>query len=299
MPARSALAPGAVPFHLPGFASGRLAPDREILRMALALDRLDPALDIVAPGTGQPAIIRHGADVEIEAAVQFVAMLVGDAFGEGDHLFDMVGGDRPFRRLADIEPVDILPIGIGIIFGDIPRRLAGLRRCLFHLVIAGIGIGGQMADIGDIDDMGEPVALPAQRPAQQIGENIGAHIADMLIIIDGRAAGIDPRLARMDRDERLHLASQAVEQFQRVRGIVIHRSSPNGFPRNRSTDQLNERDHSAGSRCSCSSSVWHFSESSFAQSDPFIHRSSLPAPVTGSSIRGSCARSSFSLTSIG
>ena len=141
-------------------------------------------------------------------------MFVGDAFGKGDHLFDMVGGNSPFCRLADVEAVYVQPIGLGIIFGDIPGRLAGLGGGFFHLVVPCIGVGGQMADIGDVDDMGKPVPLPTQRPAQQIGKNISAHIADMLIIIDRRAAGIDPCFAGMDGHELLDLASQAVEQFQ-------------------------------------------------------------------------------------
>ena len=154
VPARCALAPGAVPFHLPRLASGSLAPDREVLRVTFAFDRIDPALDIIALGTGEPTIIGHRADIKIESAFQLVAMFVGDAFGESDHLFDMVGGDRPFGRLTDIQPLDVLPVGVGVIFGDIPGGLARSRRRLFHLVIAGIGVGGQMADIGNIDDMG-------------------------------------------------------------------------------------------------------------------------------------------------
>ena len=52
MPARRALAPGTVPFHLPGLADGRLAPDCEILWVAFAFDRVDPSLDILALRTG-------------------------------------------------------------------------------------------------------------------------------------------------------------------------------------------------------------------------------------------------------
>src|SRR3546814_21066938 len=73
---------------------------------------------------------------------------------------------RPFCRFDDVEVSDILLEGLGIMRRDVPDTL-GLRAgsCL-HLVIARVGVGGQMANIGDVDDMGDIVTLPHQRPAQ-------------------------------------------------------------------------------------------------------------------------------------
>ena len=76
-----------------------------------------------------------------------------------------------------------------------------------------------MADIGDIDHVGEPVALEAERPAQHVGKDIGPHVADVRIVVDRRPAGIDPRLALVNGPERLQLAGQAVEQ---AKGGVSH-----------------------------------------------------------------------------
>jgi len=74
-----------------------------------------------------------------------------------------------------------------------------------------------VADIGDVDDVGELVTLEAQRAAQHVGKDIGTHVADMRIVVDCGTAGIDARLARMDRPERLRRAGQAVEQRERMR----------------------------------------------------------------------------------
>jgi hypothetical protein len=52
---------------------------------------------------GQPAVIGHGGDVEIEAALDLVAMIGRDLLREVDHLVDMVGRDRPARGIADVE----------------------------------------------------------------------------------------------------------------------------------------------------------------------------------------------------
>src|SRR5690606_41255398 len=58
---------------------------REIGGVALALDLVDPAFTPVGHRTREAAIVGDGRDVEIEAAVQFIAMRVGDALREGDH----------------------------------------------------------------------------------------------------------------------------------------------------------------------------------------------------------------------
>jgi hypothetical protein len=75
-----------------------------------------------------------------------------------------------------------------------------------------------MPDISDVDDMRQGKAFERQRPAQRVGKHIGAHIADMLEIIDGRPTGINARLASMDGGEVFQRAGQAVEEAER-RGI--------------------------------------------------------------------------------
>ena len=47
---------------------------------------------IVLPA-GQRAVMGHGRAVEIQAAVDLVAMLGRDLFGKGDHFRDMIGRD--------------------------------------------------------------------------------------------------------------------------------------------------------------------------------------------------------------
>ena len=72
MPARRARPPRREPFHLAMLARRRLAPDREVGGVALALDRLDPPDLRAAVLTGEAAIIGHLGNVEIEAAVEFI-----------------------------------------------------------------------------------------------------------------------------------------------------------------------------------------------------------------------------------
>src|SRR3546814_3550143 len=63
-----------------------------------------------------------------------------------------------------------------------------------------------VADIGDVDDMGERPpshvpGLPRQHAAERVGEDIGAQIADMRVIVDGRPARIDTNVGGIDRGE--------------------------------------------------------------------------------------------------
>ncbi len=81
-----------------------------------------------------------------------------------------------------------------------------------ELVIAHVGIRSQMAHIGDVDDMADLEALPPQHPLERVGEDVGPHVLDVLVCVDGRAAGIHADLGRADRSEIRYLAGQRVEQ---------------------------------------------------------------------------------------
>ncbi len=214
VPARRADAPGRRPFHLAVAGLLRPPPDREVGRVALAVDAVDPA-DLGARRlvavAGQPPVIGNGGRVEIEAGRRLVGG-AGDALAKGDHLVDIVGGYRPLRRLAHVEPGEIgleqPRVMIRHVAGGAPLGCGGL----LHLVVAGIRVRGEVADIGDVYDVAHRKPLPAQRPGERVGEDIGAHVAEMLPGIDGRPARIDAHVGRIERDEGFAGAGQAVEQ---------------------------------------------------------------------------------------
>ncbi len=56
-----------------------------------------------------------------------------------------------------------------------------------------------MTDIGDVHHMLYPETIELQRPAQQILEDVGAHIAKMGKVVHGWAAGVESHLARFER----------------------------------------------------------------------------------------------------
>jgi len=59
---------------------------------------------------------------------------------------------------------------------------------LGHLVLALVGIAHEMADVGDIYDLGDFIAVVFEHPAQRIGEDVRPKIADVGVIVDRRPA---------------------------------------------------------------------------------------------------------------
>ena len=213
MPAGGALAPRTVPFHLPCFARRCLAPDGEISRVALALDRVDAALAVLGDSACEAAVILYRRDVEIEPAFEFVAMFRRNLLAPRDHRLDVLGRARVLLGLHGETRKVVLEIFL-VKFGNVPRALVLARRHLLHLVLAFVGIGGEVTDIGDVDDVGKLVALPLQCAAQRIGKDIGAHVADVLVIVDRRPTAVDARFSRVNGPEFLQLAGERIEQLQ-------------------------------------------------------------------------------------
>src|SRR3546814_21035418 len=118
--ARRAAAPRRIPFHLPRLARRGLAPDREIGGVALALDLVDPAFALVGHRAREATIVGDGRDVEIEAAVTFVAMGIGDSPRQRAHPRHLVGSDRPFRGIPHAAPSQVALELAGINAPDVP-----------------------------------------------------------------------------------------------------------------------------------------------------------------------------------
>ncbi len=91
-------------------------------------------------------------------------------------------------RQLDIQPLAVAPVHREIEIGDLARGLALGARGLFDLVLARVLVRGHVADIGDVHDVADGVAVELQRAPERIDEQGRAHIAEMLRQIDGRPA---------------------------------------------------------------------------------------------------------------
>jgi hypothetical protein len=84
-----------------------------------------------------------------------------------------------------------------IVHADSPVR----RLPFFHFVFAFVGIGNQMTDVGDIDDVPHGVAVQCQHASQHVFEHVGSKVADMRVVVHGRTAAIQPHVVRLNRRE--------------------------------------------------------------------------------------------------
>src|SRR5581483_7174362 len=74
------------------------------------------------------------------------------------------------------------------------RNFLGASACFarrgLELVLARVGVGGEMPDIGDVDDLLNRVSPGAESAAQHVSEDVGPEVAYMLAVIDSGPAVI-------------------------------------------------------------------------------------------------------------
>ena len=121
------------------------------------------------------------------------------------------GAGRP-----DIEPLAVARELRNIEIRDFARRLALGARGLFDLVLAGVGVGGHVADVGDVHHVADIVAVELERAAQRIDEHVRAHVAQMLRQVDRRPARVEGHHRRVERLEFFDPAGEGVEDVKRL-----------------------------------------------------------------------------------
>ena len=126
----------------------------------------------------------------------------------------MIGRTAKHRWHLHVQARHVVDEGIGIKLRDFPGGLAGPARALFHLVLAGVGVRCQVSDIGDVHYVPHRVAIPLQHALQQILEKKGAEVADVLIVVHRRPAGVEAGSAGDERLEPAQLARVVVVQHQ-------------------------------------------------------------------------------------
>ena len=228
VPAREAAAPRRVPLLLARDAGRGQLPEGEVGRVPLVLDALDPTTggQLVEIEPRELRVAGEGRDVEVHA--------VGDHVGvasvlEGPHHRDLLGDVRRGLRqevgLEAAQPTAVVGPLLGVELGDLRRRLAGRCGGLLHLVVTLVGIGHEVTDVGDVRDVGDVVAGRDEHPAQEVGEQLAAHVAEVLQGVDGGTARVDADLGRVQRLEPLHLAGARVVEAELL--------EPGGRPRRR------------------------------------------------------------------
>ncbi len=216
--------PGRLPLHHPLPAVGEGAPQREIGLVALALHRVDPgplehALEVEP---GQLAVVGLEGGVEVQAERQRVAVAAFlEGAGELDHPGDVLGGLGPVVGRGHVERRQVVPVGLGVVAGDVLHRTPLEAGRLFDLVLALVGVLDQVPDVGDVDDVADVDAPPAQCPLERVGHHVRPHVAEVLVGVHGRPARVQPHVARLECDDPLHPAAERVADAQRRHGYQV------------------------------------------------------------------------------
>ena len=218
MPARIPPSPWRVPQH--GLMLELRAGEPEYKIVGILLIGIDSdsgtCLQILPHLSGEFSEVGRFSHIEVDitaAPVGEPRLLNTD--DQIDHVLDVVGRPAGDVRLRYVEGLQIPEKGFLVELGDFPDALSLLPGTLQHLVLPLIGIIGQVPHIGDVHDMFDLVTEETKGTDQQVLENIGAQVADVGVLIHGRAAGIQPHLVRHSWYELLSFSTQGVEKHKR------------------------------------------------------------------------------------
>ena len=143
------------------------------------------------------AVLGIAADAEVPGAVLGA---IGEAallelLDERDHLRDVLGGVRHDDRIEAAERAQVFEEGLLV-----ARRVVGDGDALRGGVADDL-----VVDVGDVHDVLDGDALLLEEAAQQIDMQEGAEVADVAVVVDGGAAGVEREGFAVGRGERFDL----------------------------------------------------------------------------------------------
>src|SRR5262249_53103428 len=155
---------------------------------------------------GEAAIGRKARNAEVDVAVSLVRIAAGQQpVDQSHHLLYMPG--RAWIDLGVLGPQqahvleeDLLPSARELADAD-----AG-QVCL---------LDDSIVDVGDVQDVDEPVATYGQMPSQQVVQEVGAIVAQVRVVPDRGTTGVHTHDACFERTDLLFAARQCVVQSQR------------------------------------------------------------------------------------
>jgi len=210
MPARTDIAPLRLGIN-PPFQLSQTGPfqkrevRRRVLFVIIQIDRpAGPGLGRI--DIGQTAVVSQFGDVEINGVQLLIGIsAIDQLFNDLERGVNIFGGSYVDIVRTDLQKPDILQKYPQIFIGIIREIHARLFRPLERLVAA----------IDDIDDMFDGVALEGQIAAQQVGHHQPPVISQMRSVMNGRAAGAQPHLLRVQRTEKRFPALDRVVKADR------------------------------------------------------------------------------------
>ena len=195
VPAGVAHTPGGVPFQGLILELGLGEPQHKVVLVAL----VGVLLHALPDAHGQVLLIVLVEDivplqlggVEVHIAAGEICVAGVQKLGNDlDIIINEAGGGLDHVRALDVQLAAILEKGIGVELGDLHDGLMLTLGALEHLVLALVGVGGQVSHVGDVHDAVHVVSGVAQVFLQHILHDIAAEVADVGKVIHRGAAGV-------------------------------------------------------------------------------------------------------------
>ena len=136
------------------------------------------------------------AGVEIDVAAGKIGVVGVQQLGDDlDIVINEAGGGLHHVRALDVQLLAVREKRVGVVFGDLHHGLVLPLRALEHLVLALVGVGGQVAHVRDVHHAVHVVAGVAQVLLQHVLHDVGAQVADVGKVVHRGAAGIHFHMA--------------------------------------------------------------------------------------------------------
>ena len=149
------------------------------------------------------------------AAGDISKAFVKQAGNDLNEFINAAGGRFYHLRALDIQLFAVGEKCVRVKLCDLHDGLILTLSALQHLILAGIGIGSQVAHIGDVHNTDHIITLITQSLFQHIFHDIGAQIADMRKMIHRRAAGIHLDNIRIVRLKQFLLVGKGVVKIHK------------------------------------------------------------------------------------
>ena len=201
VPSRPALSPGGVPGDLAGLGC---FPNSEVKGPFLIGVGGDAAggLELVHGLVGEPSVVLHLGDVEVDAAVvgHVGVAVVDDPLDHGDDVADALARFRVYVGAVDAQPGGVLEVLLDVPGGQLQGLHALLRRAGYDLVV----------HVGEVGDVGDLVSGVAEVAGHHVEYNHAPCVAHVDVVVDGDAADVHPDLPGLDGLELLDGVGEGV-----------------------------------------------------------------------------------------
>ena len=195
MPAGIPHAPGRIPFERLILKLGLGEPKHEVVLVLLvgvllhALAHADSEVFLIV--VVEDVVTGNLAGVKIHVAAGKIGIALFDQRGDDmDIVVNETGGGLDDVRALDVELAAVVKERVGVELRDLHDGLMLAFGALEHLVLALVGVGGQMPDVGDVHHAVDVIARKAQVLFQHVLHDVGAEVADVCKVVHRRTAGI-------------------------------------------------------------------------------------------------------------